>query len=120
MGLARPDLVVCGHPTIIHGGALAAIFDDCFGVLFVASRNGNGYTANLNVDYRSPVTAGTDLTLEATIDRVEISQKGSKKIFFRGTLKGRESGVLHTEATALFIVKPVASSDGLHRQMASD
>ena len=49
---------VCGHPTIIHGGALAAIFDDSFGALFFASRIGNGFTANLSVDYRQGIGGG--------------------------------------------------------------
>lgn len=111
---------VCGHPTIIHGGALAAVFDDAFGALFVASRAGNGFTANLSVDYRRPVPAGADLTLEATIDRVEVSRSGAKKVFFRGVLRSRDSETVYTEATALFIVKHVPSSEELHRRMGEE
>jgi acyl-coenzyme A thioesterase PaaI-like protein len=111
---------VCGHPEIIHGGALAAVFDDAFGALFVASRVGNGFTANLSVDYRRPVPAGTDLTLEASIDRVDVSRSGAKKVFFKGVLRSRDSDTVYSEATALFVVKHVPSSDDLHKRMSED
>ena len=119
-------LAVCGHPTIVHGGALAAVFDDCFGALFVASRFGNGFTANLSIDYRRPVPAGTDLILDVHIDRVETGKKGSKKIFFKGVLRApgtSDAGVapvIYTEGTALFVVKSNASSDDLHNRIAHD
>lgn len=109
----RPLLyyVVCGHPAIIHGGALATVFDDAFGTLCIASRFGKGFAANLSVDYRRPVPAGSNLTLDATIDRVDVSRSGSKKIFFKGVLRGRDTITLYSEATALFIIKHVSPSD---------
>jgi acyl-coenzyme A thioesterase PaaI-like protein len=103
---------VCGHPSIVHGGTLAAVFDDTFGALFVASRLGNGFTANLSVNYRKPVLAGTPLVLEGRIDRVEVGKSGSRKVFFVGTLRNSVvPETVYTEATAIFIVKSVPSSD---------
>lgn len=70
--------------------------------------------------------AGTNLVLEAHIDRVEVGKAGSKKVFFKGVLRGLEAGAdgapapVYTEATALFVVKHVPSSETLHAQMASD
>ena len=64
-------LAACGHPSIVHGGAIASVLDDTFGVLFFASRLGNGFTANLNVNYRKPLAAGTDVTVHVAVDRVE-------------------------------------------------
>lgn len=61
----------CGHPRIVHGGAIASILDDAFGVLFYAAKVGNGFTANLHVDYRKPLPAGTDVHVFTRIDRVE-------------------------------------------------
>jgi acyl-coenzyme A thioesterase PaaI-like protein len=113
--------VVCGHPTIVHGGATAAIFDDTFGALFISSRQGNGFTANLTVNYRKPVIAGTHLVLEAHVDRVETGRSGSRKVYFAGTLRDRDvPSIVYTEATALFIVKSVASSDSLHKLIANE
>lgn len=44
---------VCGHPSIVHGGMIAALFDDTMGYLFFALSNGEytGFTAYLNVTY---------------------------------------------------------------------
>jgi acyl-coenzyme A thioesterase PaaI-like protein len=110
---------VCGHPSIVHGGALSAVFDDVFGALFVASRQGNGFTANLNVNYRKPVMAGTNLVIEARIDRIETGLTGSRKVHFSGTLRDRDDqSILYTEASALFVVKTVPSSDAVNRRIA--
>eukprot|EP00879_Flechtneria_rotunda_P012590 GHRR01013147.1.p1 GENE.GHRR01013147.1~~GHRR01013147.1.p1 ORF type:complete len:184 (+),score=33.99 GHRR01013147.1:313-864(+) len=49
---------VCGHPTIVHGGLISAVFDETFGVLLYAEgRYGTlelsmVFTARLEVDYK--------------------------------------------------------------------
>ena len=42
-----------GHPGVVHGGILAMCFDNCFGWVFFANRLMPGFTANLNVNFRS-------------------------------------------------------------------
>lgn len=42
---------ICGHPTIIHGGAIGVVLDETLGWLFILT-SGVGYTANLNINYR--------------------------------------------------------------------
>lgn len=44
---------LCGHPGIIHGGCIASIFDQFFGMIFVCNA-GRGFTANLNINYLKP------------------------------------------------------------------
>jgi acyl-coenzyme A thioesterase PaaI-like protein len=60
-----------GHRGILHGGAIAASFDDAFGALFFSQGFGPGFTANLTIDYRRPVPVGTRLRIVATVDSVE-------------------------------------------------
>ena len=59
-----------GPPGCLHGGWVAASFDEVLG--FVNSLTGNpGMTARLTVNYRNPTPLYTDLRFEAFIDRVE-------------------------------------------------
>jgi acyl-coenzyme A thioesterase PaaI-like protein len=107
----------CGHPRIVHGGALASILDDALGTLFLASGR-NGFTANLSVDYRKPLPAGTDVFVQATIDRVETSKSGSHKVFLSGAVVAADDpSVVFTQGSALFIAKPVPASADLAHQL---
>ena len=102
----------CGHPRWIHGGAIASVFDDAMGTLFLSSSEGTGFTANLNVDYRSPVPEGTELRVLAFIDRVEVGKSGARKVFLSARMEAAHasSGTkpkLFAEARTLFIVKSI-------------
>lgn len=104
---------ICGHPAIIHGGALAVLLDDSLGTLFLASGR-NGYTAALNINYRKPVPSGTVVRIECEITKVEPSKSNPKtqKVWMAAKICDDATGALFTEATALFLSKPVASSGG--------
>jgi len=107
----------CGHPRIVHGGALASILDDALGTLFLASGR-NGFTANLSVDYRKPLPAGTDVCVRASIDRVETSKSGSHKVYLTSAVVNAEDpSFIYTQGTALFIAKPVPTSAQLAEHM---
>ena len=56
-----------GPPRLVHGGIVAACFDE---VLAVAQRDAgiNGLTAQLTVGYRRPIRIDTDLTFTAWIE----------------------------------------------------
>ncbi|KAJ0417429.1 HotDog domain-containing protein [Aspergillus carlsbadensis] len=74
---------VCGHPGIVHGGIIATLFDEgfarcCFGAL----PHKVGVTANLNIDYREPVLAGSLLVMWAEVVRVE-----GRKVWGRGRME---------------------------------
>ena len=103
----------CGHPRFLHGGAIALLFDDAMGALFLSLGKGTGFTANLSVDYRAPVPHGTELRVTAAVARTEVSQRsGALKVYLTARLEGaaaaRAGGEpqLYAEATALFVVKP--------------
>lgn len=82
--IARLGDRACGHPRIVHGGAIASLLDDAFGCLFFAARVGNGFTAKLEVNYRRPLPAGTEVHILTHIDRVE-----GRKVRRRGGAGGR-------------------------------
>jgi len=84
-----------GPPGHVHGGFLAAAFDEVLGM--AQSLTGNpGMTGTLTIRYRRPTPLLTELVFEAYVDRVE-----GRKIFTHGTLSA--NGVLTAEADGLFI-----------------
>jgi len=64
---ARCSVLYEGPPRLVHGGIVAACFDE---MLAVAQRDAgvNGLTTELTVRYRRPITIDTDLTFTAWIE----------------------------------------------------
>ena len=94
---------ICGHPGLVHGGALATLLDESLArCCFQALPNKVGLTANLNVNYRNPVPAGSYVLIRSKTAKVE-----GRKVWVEGTLeslpKEGEAPVVYVEATALFI-----------------
>ena len=84
-----------GPPSCVHGGFIAAGFDEVLG--FAQALTGRpGMTARLEVQYRSPTPLHQPLRYEGRIDRVE-----GRKIFAVGTL--HHGDTLCAEAQALFV-----------------
>jgi acyl-coenzyme A thioesterase PaaI-like protein len=84
-----------GPPGHVHGGFLAAAFDEVLGM--AQSLTGNpGMTGTLSVRYRRPTPLLTELYFEAKVDRVE-----GRKIFTHGTVAA--GGIVTAEAEGLFI-----------------
>lgn len=84
-----------GPPGFVHGGYVAAVFDELLGA--AQSLSGiQGMTAHLGVDYRSPTPLGTDLVMHGWVEGIE-----GKKIRSRATLHAGDR--LCAEADALFI-----------------
>lgn len=84
-----------GPPGCVHGGYIAAAFDEVLGA--TQSLSGNpGMTGRLTVHYRSPTPLHTELRFEGVLDRVE-----GRKIFTTGTLHAGDR--LCAEAEGLFI-----------------
>jgi acyl-coenzyme A thioesterase PaaI-like protein len=123
----------CGHPAFLHGGVIAAVLDDCMGVLFLSSGNGTGFTANLNVNYRRPIPAGTPLLVDCAVLRVETGKGGARKVHLSARLLGSGGGAgqaaaldplpasptVYAEATALFVVKTVPGLESSEALVAS-
>jgi acyl-coenzyme A thioesterase PaaI-like protein len=84
-----------GPPGCVHGGFVAAAFDEVLG--FVQSLGGNpGMTARLTVHYRRPTPLHTELRIEAQLARSE-----GRKIFTEGRILAR--GEVTAEAEGLFV-----------------
>ena len=88
-----------GPPGCVHGGFIAAGFDEVLG--FTQSMSGQpGMTARLMVQYRSPTPLRRRLRYEGRIDHVD-----GRKIHTRATL--HHGDTLCAEAEALFVsMKP--------------
>lgn len=84
-----------GPPGCVHGGYIAAAFDEVLGSTQSLS-GAPGMTGRLTVHYRSPTPLHTELTFEGTLDRVD-----GRKIHTSGRLRAGE--VLCAEAEGLFI-----------------
>jgi acyl-coenzyme A thioesterase PaaI-like protein len=94
-GRARFGRAYEGPPGSVHGGYVAAAFDEVLGM--AQSLGGNpGMTGTLTVRYRKPTPLRTELRFEATLDRQE-----GRKLFTSGRLYAGE--VLTAEAEGLFI-----------------
>jgi acyl-coenzyme A thioesterase PaaI-like protein len=84
-----------GPPGCVHGGFVAAAFDEVLG--FVQSLGGNpGMTARLTIHYRRPTPLHSELLFEAEIERIE-----GRKIFTQGRVKA--NGIVSAEAEGLFV-----------------
>ena len=84
-----------GPPGCVHGGYVAAVFDELLGATQSLSGT-QGMTAHLEIDYRKPTPLHVPLRLEGGLDRRE-----GRKIWARGTVSA--DGELRAEAEALFI-----------------
>lgn len=94
-GMVRFGSAYEGPPGHVHGGFVAAAFDEVLG--FVQSTTGQpGMTGTLTIRYRKPTPLDTDLRFEATVQRVE-----GRKIFAEGRLYAGD--VLTAEAEGIFI-----------------
>jgi acyl-coenzyme A thioesterase PaaI-like protein len=84
-----------GPPGCVHGGFVAAAFDEVLG--YVQSLGGNpGFTGRLVVHYRSPTPLHTELRFAC-----ELSKREGRKTTANGRLHAGD--VLCAEAEALFI-----------------
>ncbi len=84
-----------GPPGCVHGGFIAAAFDEVLGVS--QSTSGNpGMTVNLSINYRSPTPLRKEIVFRGRIESIS-----GRKIFTVGTLHHGE--ILCAEATAIFV-----------------
>ncbi|XP_076844492.1 acyl-coenzyme A thioesterase THEM4 [Brachyhypopomus gauderio] len=86
-----------GPPGHVHGGAVATMIDSAMGTL-ATFMSGPVMTANLSIDYRSPIPLGGVVLLHSALDRVE-----GRKVFVTCRVISTDESKLHTEATALFL-----------------
>ena len=112
-----------GHIGIVHGGIISLLFDDICGFAFDALGIKHAVTANLNVNYRTPLLANTEVYLEVQFDKMK--SKG-RKLYFNVQMKSTntkttsstkssaiddndadnndDETILYAEATCLYII----------------
>lgn len=95
IGTARFGSAYEGPPSCVHGGWIAAAFDEVLGATQSLSGSG-GMTAYLKIDYRSPTPLHADLRFEGELTRTE-----GRKIFTVGRLF--HGTRLCAEAEAMFV-----------------
>lgn len=97
-----------GAPGCVHGGFLAAAFDELLGMACIFSGN-PGMTGTLEIRYRSPTPVRTELRFEGRLDRVE-----GRRIMTSGSVWAGE--VLCAESTGVFISIDVGKFQELNEQ----
>ncbi len=95
VGTATFGVAYEGPPGHVHGGWVAASFDEVLGMVQSASGN-PGMTGTLTVKYRRPTPLYREVRFEGVLDRVE-----GRKIFTSGSLWAGD--MLCAEAEAVFI-----------------
>jgi acyl-coenzyme A thioesterase PaaI-like protein len=84
-----------GPPGCVHGGYVAAAFDEVLGSAQALSGQ-PGMTAKLTIDYRSPTPLHAELRFVGRFDRID-----GRKVFASGTVHAEET--LCAEAEGLFV-----------------
>jgi acyl-coenzyme A thioesterase PaaI-like protein len=98
-----------GAPGCVHGGLLAAAFDQTLGFLNVARKVGS-MTATLSVKYRKPTPLSKPLRIEARVDRVDGRKRWVSAKMYAPTTDGDE---LTAEAEGLFIALDAGKLDAI-------
>ncbi|NWI94054.1 THEM4 thioesterase, partial [Pitta sordida] len=80
-------------PRLTHGGAIATLLDSSLGTLALQVA-GRVVTANLSIDYVTPVPLGSVVLVEARLERRE-----GRKVFLGCHLSSADGDTLHAKAT---------------------
>ncbi|OEU13154.1 hypothetical protein FRACYDRAFT_242909 [Fragilariopsis cylindrus CCMP1102] len=86
-----------GHIGIVHGGIISLLFDDICGFAFDALGIKHAVTANLNVNYRKPLLANTEVSLEVQFDKMK--SKG-RKLYFNVQMKSTNTKTTSTTSSS--------------------
>uniref|UniRef100_A0AAQ5Z5Y1 Acyl-coenzyme A thioesterase THEM4 n=1 Tax=Amphiprion ocellaris TaxID=80972 RepID=A0AAQ5Z5Y1_AMPOC len=96
VGIFQAGHLLEGPPGNVHGGAIATIIDTVTGT-HATLLSGTVMTANLNINYRSPIPLGGTVHIESSLDRKE-----GRKTFLSCRVTSTDGSKLHTEATGDF------------------
>ncbi|RMD41893.1 hypothetical protein DV735_g3215, partial [Chaetothyriales sp. CBS 134920] len=126
----QPDLVVLvefgpagvdGHPSIVHGGVCSAILDESMSLVILlhnlylprSEAPGGTFTANLNLNYRAPVTSPGQFAVKCWLRGRE-----RRKWFTRGVIVDSQDRVL-IQADAIWVTPVAERSRPMERQRAA-
>nr|XP_046255972.1 acyl-coenzyme A thioesterase THEM4 [Scatophagus argus]XP_046255973.1 acyl-coenzyme A thioesterase THEM4 [Scatophagus argus] len=97
VGIFQAGHLLEGPPGHVHGGAIATMIDTVAGTQ-ATMISGPIVTANLNINYRSPIPLGSTVLLESSLDKKE-----GKKTFISCKVTSPDGSKVHTESTVLFV-----------------
>ncbi|XP_039972788.1 acyl-coenzyme A thioesterase THEM4 isoform X2 [Xiphias gladius] len=97
VGIFQAGHLLEGPPGHVHGGAIATMIDTVTGS-HASLLSGPVMTANLNINYRSPIPLGSTVLTESSMET-----KDGRKTFISCKVTSTDGSKLHTEATALFL-----------------
>jgi len=97
-----------GAPGLLHGGILAAAFDELLGVATVFS-GGAGMTRELTVRYLRPTPIGVELEFTARLERSE-----GRRLFVSAEVEA--AGVRTAEASGVFIAVGSGKFEAFERE----
>lgn len=100
VALVRLGTRVDGHYGIVHGGIVAMLVDDVLGYGFYSIGWPAAFTANLSVNYRQPIPAGTILKIECYFQ----GQERRKLYWTIRVVDARKPDCLYVDATSLFVI----------------
>ena len=103
-----------GPPGCVHGGFIAAGFDEVLGFT-QAHANRPGMTASLKIDYRSPTPLHHELHYRGRIERVD-----GRKTFTTAELVVAADGRVCAQATGLFIAVPEEIFEAMKQARATE
>ncbi len=96
-----------GPPGHVHGGYIAAMFDDLLGCAQSLSDK-IGVTGTISIRFCAPTPLKTDLRLEGTLDRIE-----GRKIYVTGKMYAED--LLTAEATGICITLATKHYDSIEK-----
>lgn len=100
-----------GPPGCVHGGFIAALFDEMLGLTQLKAKN-PGMTGELKVRYQRPTPLAETLTFEAQVERAE-----GRKTFVTAVLKHQDTVTASCEA--LFIRPKQSPTKTLREKQSS-
>lgn len=86
-----------GIPGFLHGGAVATMIDATVGMSAMKAE-GLVMTANLNINFKSPVPLCSVVVINSQVDKIE-----GRKLFISCDVRSVDENTLYSEATSLFI-----------------
>ena len=109
IGVVRLGTAVDGHAGVVHGGILALLMDDVLGFAYEAvddPKVPHAVTANLNINYKAPVPAGSAVHIRAIL-----VERQERKMIWNVTVVSPPSpysdnqlDVIYCEATSVFVI----------------
>ncbi|XP_054829527.1 acyl-coenzyme A thioesterase THEM4-like [Eublepharis macularius] len=93
----QPGPYLEGPPGFAHGGSIATMLDVTIALCAIFAADAI-LTANLSINYKSPVRLGSVVLVDSKLNRIE-----GRKAFFCGQVQSVDGQTLHAEGTALVL-----------------